>query len=116
VIERSSDVVEATRELVPEGVDVAFDLYGDARLGDAVREGGRLVSIASPPTYRDRGVVPLYVFVRPDGEQLGELAALAEGGRLVVDLAEVLPLEQAARAHELSEAGRTRGKLVLRVS
>jgi NADPH2:quinone reductase len=116
VIERSSDVVAATRELVPEGVDVAFDLYGDARLGDAVREGGRLVSIASPPTYRDRGVVPLYVFVRPDGEQLGELAALAEGGRLVVDLAEVLPLEQAARAHELSEAGRTRGKLVLRVS
>lgn len=116
VIERSSDVVAATRELVPEGVDVAFDLYGDARLGDAAREGGRLVSIASPPTYRDRGVVPLYVFVRPDGEQLGELAALAEGGRLVVDLAEVLPLEQAARAHELSEAGRTRGKLVLRVS
>lgn len=116
VIDRSGDVVAAVRELVPDGVDVGFDLYGDERLGEAVRDGGRLVSIASPPTYRDRGVVPLYLFVRPDGEQLEELAALADDGRLVVDLAEVLALEEAARAHELSEAGHTRGKLVLRVS
>jgi NADPH2:quinone reductase len=115
VIDRSRDVVEAVRELVPEGVDVAFDLYGDERLGDAVRDGGRLVSIAAPPSYRERGVVPSYVFVRPDGEQLEELAALADDGRLVVDLADVLPLEEAARAHERSEDGHVRGKLVLRV-
>jgi NADPH:quinone reductase-like Zn-dependent oxidoreductase len=55
------------------------------------------------------------VFVRPDGEQLEELAALADDGRLVVDLADVLPLEEAARAHERSEDGHVRGKLVLRV-
>lgn len=115
VIDRSGDVVEVVRELVPEGVDIVFDLYGDERLGDAVRDGGRLVSIASPPSYRERDVVPSYLFVRPDGEQLEELAALADDGRLVVDLAEVLPLEKAARAHELSEGGHVRGKLVLRV-
>ncbi|MEP7334853.1 MAG: NADP-dependent oxidoreductase [Actinomycetota bacterium] len=115
MIDRSRDVVEAVREFVPEGVDVAFDLYGDERLGDAVRDGGRLVSIAAPPSYRERGVVPSYVFVRPDGEQLEELSALADDGRLLVDVAEVLPLEEAARAHELSEAGHVRGKLVLRV-
>jgi NADPH:quinone reductase-like Zn-dependent oxidoreductase len=80
-----------------------------------VRDGGRLVSIASPPSYSERGVVASYVFVRPDGELLEELAALADDGRLVVDIAEVLPLEEAARAHELSEAGHVRGKLVLRV-
>jgi NADPH:quinone reductase-like Zn-dependent oxidoreductase len=115
VIDRSHDVVEAVRELVPDGVDVVFDLYGDERLGDAVRDGGRLVSIASPPSYSERGVVASYVFVRPDGELLEELAALADDGRLVVDIEEVLPLEEAARAHELSEAGHVRGKLVLRV-
>jgi NADPH:quinone reductase-like Zn-dependent oxidoreductase len=115
VIDRSRDVVEAALELAPEGVDVAFDLYGDAQLGDAVRDGGRLVSIASPPSYSERGVVASYVFVRPDGEQLEELAALADDGRLLVDIAEVLPLEEAARAHELSEGGHVRGKLVLRV-
>ena len=116
VIDRSRDVVEAVRELVPDGVDVVFDLYGDERLGDAARDEGRIVSIASPPTYGERGVVPSYVFVRPDGEQLEELAALADDGRLLVDIAEVLPLEEAARAHELSEGGHVRGKLVLRVS
>jgi NADPH:quinone reductase-like Zn-dependent oxidoreductase len=115
VIDRSRDVVEAALELAPEGVDVAFDLYGDAQLGDAVRDGGRLVSIASPPSYSERGVVASYVFVRPDGEQLEELATLADDGRLLVDIAEVLPLEEAARAHELSEGGHVRGKLVLRV-
>jgi NADPH:quinone reductase-like Zn-dependent oxidoreductase len=115
VIDRSRDVAEAVRELIPDGVDVAFDLYGDERLGDAVRDEGRLVSIAAPPSYDARGVVASYVFVRPDGEQLEELAALADGGRLLVDIAEVLPLEEAARAHELSEAGHVRGKLVLRV-
>ena len=116
VIDRSRDVVEAVRELIPDGVDVVFDLYGDERLGDAARDEGRLVSIASPPSYGERGVVASYVFVRPDGEQLEELAALADDGRLLVDIAEVLPLEDAARAHELIEAGHTRGKLVLRVS
>jgi NADPH:quinone reductase-like Zn-dependent oxidoreductase len=115
VIDRAGDVAANVRELVPDGVDVAFDLYGDERLGNAVRDGGRLVSIASPPTYRERAVVPSYVFVRPDGEQLEELAGLADDGRLLVDLAEVLPLEEAARAHELSEAGHVRGKLVLRI-
>ena len=115
VVDRARDVVAAVREFVPEGVDVAFDLYGDERLGDAVRDGGRLVSIAAPPSYRGRGVIPFYVFVRPDGAQLEELATLADDGRLVVDVQEVLALEEAARAHELSEAGHVRGKLVLRV-
>lgn len=116
VIDRTRDVVEATRELVPDGVDVVFDLYGGERLGDAVRDEGRLVTIAVPSSYGERGVVSSYVFVRPDGEQLEELAALADDGRLLVDLAEVLPLEEAARAQELSEDGHVRGKLVLRVS
>jgi NADPH2:quinone reductase len=115
VIDRAGDIAASVRELVPDGIDVAFDLYGDERLGNAVRDGGRLVSIASPPSYGERGVVPSYMFVRPDGEQLEELAALADEGRLLVDVAEVLPLEDAARAHELSEDGHVRGKLVLRV-
>ena len=68
VIDRSRDVVEAVRELVPDGVDVAFDLYGHEQLGDAVRDEGRVVSIASPPSYSERGVAASYVFVRPDGE------------------------------------------------
>jgi len=33
-----------------------------------------------------------------------------------VEIAEVLPLTEVARAHELSEAGHVRGKLVLAVA
>jgi NADPH:quinone reductase-like Zn-dependent oxidoreductase len=115
VIDRSRAPSHAVRELVPEGVDVAIEVYPDETLGDAVRDGGRLVSLVAPPSYRERGVTPSYVFVRPNGEELEELAVLAEESRLVVDVQEVLPLEEAARAHELSEAGHARGKLVLRI-
>ena len=115
VVERTADVPAAVRQVVPRGVDVALDVYGDESLGDAVRDGGRLVSLAAPPSYRERGVEPSYVFVRPNGEELEELARLFDDGRLVVELQDVLPLEDAARAHELSEAGHVRGKLVLTV-
>jgi NADPH:quinone reductase-like Zn-dependent oxidoreductase len=101
------------REAYPDGVDVVLDTIGgetQARSRELLKEEGRLVSIAQPP--QDG----LYVFVRPDSEQLAELAELADEGRLAVHLSEVVPLEEAARAHELSETGHVRGKLVLRVA
>lgn len=115
------DVVEAVREIAPGGVDVVLDvLGGDAlrRSVDAVRDEGRIVSIAQPPTddvFRQRGIEAVYVFVRPDAEQLAELGELADENRLFVHLEDVLPLEDAARAHEVIEAGHVRGKLVLRI-
>jgi NADPH:quinone reductase-like Zn-dependent oxidoreductase len=116
------DVVDAVREIAPDGVDVVLDSLGGEALErsvEAVRDRGRIVSIAQPPTsevFRQREIEARYVFVRPDAEQLEELAELVDDNRLSVHLDEVLPLEQAARAHELSEAGHVRGKLVLRVS
>ena len=115
------EAAELIREIKPEGVDVVLDTIGGESLEravDAVRDEGRIVSIAEPPTsdhFRQRGIDATYVFVRPDGEELEEVAELIESGRLIVELAEVLPLEQAARAHELSEGGHVRGKLVLRI-
>ena len=43
------------------------------------------------------------------------LTELVESGRLRVEIADVLPLEDAARAHRLGESNRTAGKLVLKV-
>jgi NADPH:quinone reductase-like Zn-dependent oxidoreductase len=115
------DFGDAVRDAYPNGVDVVFDtLGGDAlrRSVDVLADEGRIVSIAEPPTgpeFRQRGIEPTYMFVRPNGEELQELADLADDERLGVELAEVLPLADAARAHELSEAGHVRGKLVLRI-
>jgi NADPH:quinone reductase-like Zn-dependent oxidoreductase len=110
---REQDFVEGVRDAYPDGVDVVLDVIGgetQKRSRELLKEDSRLVSIAQPP--KDG----LYVYVRPDGEQLAELAELADEGRLAVHLNEVLPLEEAARAHELSEAGHVRGKLVLRIA
>ena len=118
---RERNVADAVREIAPDGVDVALDLVGgDVLRGsvDAVRDEGRIVSIVQPPTdelFRQRGIEPAYVFVRPDAEQLAELADMVDEERLSVHVDEVLRLEEAARAHELSEARHVRGKLVLAV-
>jgi NADPH:quinone reductase-like Zn-dependent oxidoreductase len=46
---------------------------------------------------------------------LAEIGGLIESGRFSLPVAQTFPLEQIASAHELSEAGHVRGKLVLLV-
>ncbi|KAF6253894.1 hypothetical protein COO60DRAFT_373549 [Scenedesmus sp. NREL 46B-D3] len=47
---------------------------------------------------------------------LTELVELMKQGKLKVTIAQVLPLAEAAKAHEVSEEGHVRGKLVLQVT
>lgn len=53
------------------------------------------------------------VFVLPNSEQLSEIARLLDEGILKPHIAAVLPLHQAAKAHQLVELGHTRGKILL---
>ena len=55
------------------------------------------------------------LIMSPDAEQLARIAELVAAGDVRVELAEVLPLSEVQRAHELSESGHTRGKIVLTV-
>lgn len=55
-------------------------------------------------------------FLRARGEDLDQLRDLIEIGRVKPQIERIFPLAQAAQAHTTSEAGHTRGKLVLRVS
>jgi len=52
----------------------------------------------------------------PELRLSGKDADLIAAGEIHVELAETVPLEQVARAHELSESGYTRGKIVLTVT
>jgi len=54
--------------------------------------------------------------VEPDGAALARIAGLIDAGVLLVEIEEVLPLADAARARARGESGRTRGKLVLRIA
>jgi NADPH:quinone reductase-like Zn-dependent oxidoreductase len=55
------------------------------------------------------------MLVEPDHAGMLALAGLVDAGKLRVEVAEVVPLAEAARAHELGESNRTTGKIVLRV-
>lgn len=106
-------------------VDVVLDLLGSRETGLAsvacLRRGGLLISVPSGAdrevlrTAAERGRRATGILVEPDGAALESLAELVAEGRLRVELAEALPLAAAARAHEIGERGRTRGKLVLDV-
>jgi NADPH:quinone reductase-like Zn-dependent oxidoreductase len=113
------DVPARVRELSGDGgVDAAIDLFGGDGREQAfasLRPGGRIVSIASPPPEKRDDVETHYVFVRPSGVDLRELAELVDAGHLSPHIDETFPLERAADAHERIEDGHVRGKLVLSV-
>jgi NADPH:quinone reductase-like Zn-dependent oxidoreductase len=120
----ADEYVDYTQQDVGEavsGVDVAFDTVGGETteaLVPAVRDGGMLVTIAAEPpeaAARARGVRAELLIMSPDPEQLARIAGLVETSEVRVELAEVLALAEVQRAHELSESGRTRGKIVLTI-
>jgi NADPH:quinone reductase-like Zn-dependent oxidoreductase len=99
-------------------VAVALDTVGGATtaaLLPVVREGGTLVTMAypaePPPQCHRIWVRPLAM--KPCSELLARIGELVASGTVRVELAQTLPLTDVRRAHELSESGHTRGKIVL---
>ncbi|RSM37513.1 NADP-dependent oxidoreductase [Amycolatopsis balhimycina DSM 5908] len=112
---RGPSLGDRVRALVPGGVDAVLDpaLLGLEAL-DAVRGGGEFVAFAAGAAPIPlRGVRVSSVWIRADGERLAELSRLAEKGVLPLRVAEVLPMSEAATAHERLAAGGLRGRLVL---
>lgn len=122
----ADEYVDYTRQDVGEAVraaaDVAFDTVGGettASLLPAVREGGTLVTIAGDPhedAARERDVRAELLVMSPRPEQLARIAGLVASGDVHVEIAATMPLAEAKRAHELSESGHVRGKLVLTIT
>ncbi|WP_336115662.1 NADP-dependent oxidoreductase [Streptomyces sp. PTD9-10] len=102
-------------------IDVVLDGLGGEtaeRSLKVLRTGGRLITLPGPddvPAVHD-GVRATWVLVEPDHLGLREIAALVERGALRPVVETVLPLEEAAKAHEIGEQGRTTGKIVLTVA
>ncbi|MEZ0110102.1 NADPH:quinone reductase-like Zn-dependent oxidoreductase [Catenulispora sp. EB89] len=111
-----------------QDLDVVIDLVGDAhdktslRSVQTLRPGGLLVAIpagVSPELAEaaaERGVRVTPFLVEPDGPALAAIAGLIDAGHVAVEVEAVFPLEQAGEAHVRGEAGRSRGKLVLRIA
>jgi NADPH:quinone reductase-like Zn-dependent oxidoreductase len=115
------DYTKQNFEEVVKDVDVVFDTVGSdtqERAFQTLKKGGFLVSsvqIPSEEKARELGVEAARVFCKPNAGQLTEINRLIEEGKLKIHIETVLPLTEVKKAHQLSQSGRTRGKIVLRV-
>lgn len=109
-------------EEVVKDMDVVFDLIGgetQARSFGVLKTGGWLISAVGPPSQEEsekHGVKSAMIMVQPNAVEMKEMTALVEAGKLKTFVETVLPLSEARQAHELSQQGRTRGKIVLQVA
>lgn len=137
-------IVDYTKhEPLPE-VDAVFDTLGTTEKASiaATKRGGTVVGVAGLPdgefarshlpgfarpviwlgTFGRRraaakaGVTFRYLFMRPDGAQLAELASWIDAGKLKPILHATFPLAEFREAFAELERGRARGKIVLTVA
>jgi NADPH:quinone reductase-like Zn-dependent oxidoreductase len=121
----ADETIDYTSEAVENrvrDVDVILDLVGGEESAPALqtlRDGGIFIRVPSASDIEallDRSgdrVRVTGILVEPDRVGMEALAGLVETGALRAHVAQTLPLEHAARAHELGETGHTQGKLVL---
>jgi NADPH:quinone reductase-like Zn-dependent oxidoreductase len=116
---QASDFSEAVRD-----ADVVFDVVGGGngeRSLAGLRPGGHLVTALDHSNAGLRakteaaGLRFSGIAVEPDDPGLDALTRLADEGRLRPYVTQTFPLRDAAKAHELVEAGGLQGKVVLTV-
>jgi NADPH:quinone reductase len=118
VLPRGERFAAAVRDRVPDGVDALYDtaLLGRAAF-PAIRDGGAMAVVRGwDDSPGDRGIDVRAVFVRTVLDRtdwLEHLRDRASSGALQLRVAEELGPEEAARAHELMEAGGLRGRAVI---
>jgi NADPH:quinone reductase len=114
IVDHSDDVVAQTRAAAPDGVDVVFHLAGDTSTVQALRDGGRFVSLllGSPDQVQTDTAVVVPVYANPTPETLDKVAVSHASGDTNVTVQQVFPLEETAAAFAAFAAG-TLGKIVV---
>jgi NADPH:quinone reductase-like Zn-dependent oxidoreductase len=132
-------------EKILSGYDLALNSQDAKSLEKSVavlKSGGQLVSISGPPdpafakefglngmmkllfTFLSRGIRKStrrlglhysFLFMRADGQQLAEITKLIEAGTIKPVVDKVFPFEGATAALTYVEAGRAKGKVVIRL-
>lgn len=121
---RKVDYAKALLDEEPEGVDLVLELLlGEGIAETAVelcRTGGCVAYMNNEPpdlpALTQRNIKAEFIHHRPDGAMLAKLLTAFAEGVFALPHIQVWPLEKAREAHQLSEAGHTRGKVVLEIS
>ena len=117
-VARGDDLIEALRQVAPEGVDAVIDAAG---LGDsivpAIRDEGSLIALRPRDNdMLERGVQVTFVNVREraaDHAALQQLGQQVESGLLPLRVAGVYEANDAVAAHQRFDKGGLRGRLIL---
>ena len=116
----SEDIAERALAIAGGPVDAIADLVGGPTLNlalPALRPGGAIAAIQTPELdldlLLDNNWTLHGVLIHDDGPRLRRLAALMATGGLRAVVSHVLPLADAARAHELLQRGGSGGKILL---
>ena len=119
------EVIDYQRERFEDkaaGVDAVVDLVGGdtlARSYAVVENGGVLASTVQAideSAAKRTGIHAVQVIMKRDAADLAELASLVEEGAIKPRLGEAMNLAEAKEAQELSENGKTHGKVILKVA
>jgi NADPH:quinone reductase-like Zn-dependent oxidoreductase len=111
-----------TQDLSDAGeFDIVLDTIGgeaQEKSYDILKPGGVLVSIVQPPDQekaKKKDIKAGFVWLEPNGEQLAELAEMMEEDELkpLIDSVQPFSEEGLKRAHEISETGHAKGKIVI---
>jgi NADPH:quinone reductase-like Zn-dependent oxidoreductase len=116
-VDHRGDVVEAVRQVHPDGVDVVFHFAGDpAELLTTVRPGGRFVStIVQPQQLPTEDATVIGIYTIPDAAMLDRLAAYAVEGTTRLMIQYAFSLNEAADAFASFTRG-TLGKVVITIA
>ena len=116
------DYTKVKFEDVAKDVDLVLDAVGGDTLKRSyavAKKGGMIVSIVDDPdpaALKQHGITGTSVRTDPDAAVLVELGKLIDGGKIKPVVSQMLPLADAAKAHEQIETRHTRGKIVLKVA
>ncbi len=117
---RSNDAVERLQQLAPGGIDAALVLAGSETLQACLgllNRGGRIAypNGISPEPGKRRNIQLISYNAEAGPREFERLEHAAAQARLTVPVAEVFPLEEAAKAHERLEQGHILGRIVLKI-
>jgi len=103
-------------------VDLVVDTVGGKALESALptlKRGGTVVSIAGrvpPEKVQELSIRAAYMSAVVSSELLRQFARLIDEGQVKVFIQQVFSLDSAAHAHELSQHGHGRGRIVLHIA
>ncbi|MEO7910199.1 MAG: NADP-dependent oxidoreductase [Roseiflexaceae bacterium] len=120
-----AEVVDYTTTRVErtiQNIDLVYDAVGEKTVEQSVRvlrRGGTLVSIAAylpQELLQERNVHGATFLAQISSELLETIAHLIDEGSAKVEVAAIFALSDVRRAHELSQQGHGRGRIVLHIA